>query len=119
MFTPPEGAVYGPHNHGSFGVSHTRIFDKSKIKHHTSNLSFAHVAELADAYGSGPYGATRGGSSPLVSTSLSVEPMQQAFTQQEPKTIRRLFARIAHRYDLANTLLSLGMDTLWRRHVAS
>ncbi len=28
----------------------------------------AHVAELADAYGSGPYGATRGGSSPLVST---------------------------------------------------
>lgn len=30
-------------------------------KHH------AHVAELADAYGSGPYGETRGGSSPLVS----------------------------------------------------
>src|SRR6266568_7365776 len=29
----------------------------------------AHVAELADAYGSGPYGATRGGSSPLVSIS--------------------------------------------------
>src|SRR4051812_5059380 len=29
----------------------------------------AHVAELADAYGSGPYGATRGGSSPLVSRS--------------------------------------------------
>ena len=27
----------------------------------------AHVAELADAYGSGPYGETRGGSSPLVS----------------------------------------------------
>src|SRR5207302_6896624 len=30
----------------------------------------AHVAELADAYGSGPYGATRGGSSPLVSSVL-------------------------------------------------
>src|SRR5438876_11956237 len=29
---------------------------------------FARVAELADAYGSGPYGETRGGSSPLVST---------------------------------------------------
>src|SRR6266576_2541722 len=29
--------------------------------------SLAHVAELADAYGSGPYGETRGGSSPLVS----------------------------------------------------
>jgi hypothetical protein len=28
---------------------------------------FARVAELADAYGSGPYGATRGGSSPLAS----------------------------------------------------
>ena len=28
------------------------------------------MAELADAYGSGPYGATRGGSSPLVSTTL-------------------------------------------------
>jgi hypothetical protein len=33
-------------------------------------LSRAHVAELADAYGSGPYGATRGGSSPLVSMIL-------------------------------------------------
>jgi demethylmenaquinone methyltransferase / 2-methoxy-6-polyprenyl-1,4-benzoquinol methylase len=44
--------------------------------------------------------------------------MQEVFTQQEPNTIRGLFARIAHRYDLANTLLSLGMDTLWRHHVA-
>src|SRR5207245_8369838 len=32
-------------------------------------LSFARVAELADAYGSGPYGETRGGSSPLASNS--------------------------------------------------
>src|SRR5438034_52923 len=31
------------------------------------HLFSAHVAEPADAYGSGPYGATRGGSSPLVS----------------------------------------------------
>jgi hypothetical protein len=31
-------------------------------------LLLARVAELADAYGSGPYGETRGGSSPLVST---------------------------------------------------
>ena len=29
----------------------------------------AHVAELADACGSGPHGATLGGSNPLVSTS--------------------------------------------------
>jgi hypothetical protein len=33
-----------------------------------SLAAFAHVAELADAYGSGPYGETRGGSSPLVSS---------------------------------------------------
>jgi hypothetical protein len=31
---------------------------------------FARVAELADAYGSGPYGETRGGSSPLASIFL-------------------------------------------------
>jgi hypothetical protein len=35
---------------------------------------FARVAELADAYGSGPYGATRGGSSPLASN-LSFYPL--------------------------------------------
>jgi hypothetical protein len=33
-------------------------------------LRYARVAKLADAYGSGPYGATRGGSSPLVSTTF-------------------------------------------------
>ena len=32
---------------------------------------FARVAELADAYGSGPYGETRGGSSPLASSPRS------------------------------------------------
>lgn len=31
-------------------------------------FNFAHVAELADAYASGAYGVTRGGSNPLVST---------------------------------------------------
>src|SRR6059058_2261623 len=35
---------------------------------------FARVAELADAYGSGPYGETRGGSSPLAS-SLTPQPI--------------------------------------------
>ena len=34
------------------------------------SLLLARVAELADAYGSGPYGETRGGSSPLVSTNF-------------------------------------------------
>jgi demethylmenaquinone methyltransferase / 2-methoxy-6-polyprenyl-1,4-benzoquinol methylase len=80
-----------------------------------ASLSLAHVAELADAYGSGPYGATRGGSSPLVSRSG----MESVFTQKEPGTIQRLFARIAHRYDLANSLLSLGCDSLWRANVAA
>src|ERR1043165_8914405 len=35
---------------------------------------FARVAELADAYGSGPYGETRGGSSPLASSPLVSAP---------------------------------------------
>src|SRR5438445_10049210 len=34
-------------------------------------LPFARVAESADAYGSGPYGETRGGSSPLASKLLA------------------------------------------------
>jgi hypothetical protein len=44
-------------------------------------LVFARVAELADAYGSGPYGETRGGSSPLASSALSpssLEDIRQA-----------------------------------------
>jgi demethylmenaquinone methyltransferase / 2-methoxy-6-polyprenyl-1,4-benzoquinol methylase len=80
------------------------------------------VAELADAYGSGPYGATRGGSSPLVSIhplSESVRRMESAFTQKEPSSIQSLFGRIAHRYDFANTVLSLGCDSLWRLKVGA
>jgi len=42
------------------------------------------VAELADAYGSGPYGETRGGSSPLASSS-SVSPTL-AFTKRGETT---------------------------------
>jgi demethylmenaquinone methyltransferase/2-methoxy-6-polyprenyl-1,4-benzoquinol methylase len=45
--------------------------------------------------------------------------MESVFTQKEPITIQRLFARIAHRYDLANSLLSLGCDGLWRANVAA
>ncbi len=45
--------------------------------------------------------------------------MESVFTQNEPNTIRHLFARIAHRYDLANTLLSLGCDSLWRANVGA
>ena len=46
------------------------------------------MAELADAYGSGPYGATRGGSSPLVSTAdpwaLFVYGMIEHFRNRTP-----------------------------------
>ncbi len=45
--------------------------------------------------------------------------MESIFTQKEPNTIRQLFARIAHRYDLANSLLSLGCDSLWRAKVGA
>jgi demethylmenaquinone methyltransferase / 2-methoxy-6-polyprenyl-1,4-benzoquinol methylase len=43
--------------------------------------------------------------------------MRSVFSQEEPGSIQRMFARIAPRYDLANTLLSLGIDALWRRRV--
>ncbi|MEI8234745.1 MAG: ubiquinone/menaquinone biosynthesis methyltransferase [Verrucomicrobiota bacterium] len=37
---------------------------------------------------------------------------------QEPPFVQRLFGSIARRYDLANHLLSGGLDLLWRRRVA-
>ena len=37
---------------------------------------------------------------------------------QEPRFVQRLFGAIAHRYDLANHLLSGGLDFLWRRRAA-
>lgn len=37
---------------------------------------------------------------------------------QDPGYVRSAFARIARRYVLANHVLSLGIDTLWRRLVA-
>jgi demethylmenaquinone methyltransferase/2-methoxy-6-polyprenyl-1,4-benzoquinol methylase len=45
--------------------------------------------------------------------------MESSFTQQEPTTIQHLFAQIADRYDLANTLLSLGLDSAWRAYVSA
>src|ERR1700719_2237999 len=45
--------------------------------------------------------------------------MESVFTQKEPSTIRSFFARLARRYDLANSLLSLGCDSLWRANVGA
>ena len=37
---------------------------------------------------------------------------------QEPRFVQSLFGAIAHRYDLANHLLSGGLDFFWRRRLA-
>jgi demethylmenaquinone methyltransferase/2-methoxy-6-polyprenyl-1,4-benzoquinol methylase len=44
--------------------------------------------------------------------------MTSAYTAQDARSIQRMFSRIASRYDLANTLLSAGMDHFWRQYVA-
>jgi hypothetical protein len=51
-------------------VSHGRGFNLAGrlARAHCRAAAYARVAELADAYGSGPYGETRGGSSPLASS---------------------------------------------------
>ena len=36
-------------------------------------------------------------------------------TPAQPRTVARMFGRIAGRYDLLNTLMTFGMDAGWRR----
>ena len=38
---------------------------------------------------------------------------------KQPQQVRRMFGRIVRRYDRMNGLMSLGMDSRWRRHAAS
>src|ERR1700730_1281253 len=59
----------------------------------SSELHNAHVAELADAYGSGPYGVTRGGSSPLVSMLFRGQTTRFQCRQISPRQIRCRFER--------------------------
>jgi len=40
------------------------------------------------------------------------------YTPENAKSIRLLFTRIAGNYDLTNHVISLGLDTLWRRKFA-
>src|SRR5438874_12418471 len=41
--------------------------------------------------------------------------MEIPYSQQNPKSIRLLFTRIARNYDLTNHVISLGLDVHWRK----
>ena len=40
-----------------------------------------------------------------------------ANSERNPEKVRAMFSQVAHRYDLANTILSGGIHHLWRREV--
>jgi len=43
--------------------------------------------------------------------------MRTLFSPADSKSIREMFAGVAPRYDLANQVLSLGLDRIWRKRV--
>jgi demethylmenaquinone methyltransferase / 2-methoxy-6-polyprenyl-1,4-benzoquinol methylase len=52
-------------------------------------------------------------------TDRGLEEQGGAHTEQQAASwIRAMFGRVAHRYDLANHLLSFGIDHYWRAHAA-
>jgi len=44
--------------------------------------------------------------------------MNTPLVDKSPERIRRMFGTIAHRYDLINRLLTLGIDGVWRKSTA-
>ncbi|HJZ11754.1 MAG TPA: class I SAM-dependent methyltransferase, partial [Acidobacteriota bacterium] len=44
--------------------------------------------------------------------------MKIPYSPSDPSSIRLLFTRIAQNYDLTNHVISLGLDTVWRKKFA-
>lgn len=49
----------------------------------------------------------------------SVGPVSRASLDKNPREVASMFDTVAHRYDLTNTVLSLGQDRYWRRATRS
>ena len=53
------------------------------------------------------------------SPSLGTTPEGSRSEQEASRWVRSMFGRVAHRYDLANHLLSANVDRYWRSHTVS